>query len=340
MGCFRPLRGVFSARELLRNGKIQGQVIVERQQAGPCPSDSITELAGMRQHDHQPWPVFWVRADDARLVGSMLHWRDRHDRLCLEGVFHLAHRRRLSEDRFFAQIKVPHPEKLQGAWTSLASNWADGKNYFHWMTDGLTRLLVRDHLPEDTRILLPSKVPGYITETLEMLGLSHIAQTAPSQCVGPERFYFCSPTSMTGVWNPLGFDWLRQRFQAFRCIEPSGDPVFLTRRGNTRIPRNIDEIETLFSDNGFQIVDCGSLNVREQIRMASGAPAIAGFHGAAMTNLLWAHPGTRVMEIFTNPYLNACYEQIAFQGGLDYTYHVDAQGGLLDKIRQWMKIRG
>lgn len=58
--------------------------------------------------------------------------------------------------------------------------------------------------------------------------------------------------------------------------------------------------------------------VREQISVTSAAPAIAGFHGAAMTNLLWANPGTPVLEIFSPEYLNACYEQIAFHHCMAY----------------------
>jgi len=116
-----------------------------------------------------------------------------------------------------------------------------------------------------------------------MLGLAHLAQTAPSACVRPERFYFCSPTAMTGVWNPLGFDWLREKFTPFRSPAASGPPIFLTRRGNSRAPQKLEQIESIFSKHGFQIIDCGSLTVTEQIRITSAAPAIAGLHGAAMT---------------------------------------------------------
>lgn len=336
IGSFRPLRGSFSALELLRAGKVQGAIIAESQPTGPCPSGSITELAGMRQHDHQPWPVFWVRADDARFVGSMLHWRDPHDRICSEGVFHMPQRRRLSEDRYLAQILVPEATRLPGAWVSLASNWADGRNYYHWITDGLTRLLVREHLPEETRILLPARTPAYITETIAMLGLAHLSHSAPSACVAPERFYFCSPTAMTGVWNPLGFDWLREKFAPFRSPVASGPPVFLTRRGNTRVPQKLEQIESIFSKHGFQIIDCGSLTVTEQIRITSAAPAIAGLHGAAMTNLLWAQPKTPVLELFTPGYLNACYEQMAFQGNLSYSGIVLDQSDAQIILNDWL----
>jgi hypothetical protein len=54
-----------------------------------------------------------------------------------------------------------------------------------------------------------------------------------------------------------------------------------------------------------------------------------------MTNLLWVNPGTPVMEIFSPEYLNGCYEQIAFQGGLDYTPVILEDREPLSRISDW-----
>jgi len=337
IGSFQPLRGNFSAIDLLDQGSLQGELIARSQVPGPCPPGSMTERAGMRQHDHQPWPVFWVRSDDARLVGRMLHWRDPQDRLCSEGVFHLHERRRFGEDGIFAQIFVPEAKFLPGAWTSIASNLGDGSNYFHWMLDNLTRLRVRESLPEPTRILLPQGCHRFIAETIEMLGLQDEVDFPAAKCLQPERFYFCSATSMTGVWNPMGFDWLRQKFASFRASVASGKPVFFTRRGSARVPPDLARIEETFSQHGFDIVDCGMLSVKEQIQLSSQASAIAGLHGAALTNLLWALPGTPILEMFTAGYLNACYEQIAFQGCLDYKAHILSSEADIHALRKWCK---
>lgn len=334
-GSFRPLRGNFSAYQELKEGKLQGKLITECQPIGNCPPGSMTERAAFRQHDHQPWPIFWTKSTDARLVGRMLHWRDARDRICLEGVYHLPARRRLSEDKWHAQMIIKEPVKLPGAWTSVVSNWNDGKNYYHWLLDGLTRLAVRDRLPETTKILIPADPSGFVAETIRLLGLENQAVPAPAECVQPERFYFCAPTAMTGVWNPHGYQWLREKFSPHFAGAGSGPPVFLTRRGTSRLPSNLGEIEGYFSSKGFRILDCGSLSVLEQIRAVSGAPAVAGLHGAAMTNLLWARPGTPVLEIFQPNFLNACYEQIAYQVGHSYQYHIINDEYLPQALTQW-----
>ena len=336
IGIFQPLKGNFSALNSLKQCLLDGELLMEKQSVGPCPPGSITERCGMNQHDHQPWPVFWTRADDARLCGKLLHWRNPQNHICAEGCYQYPHRRRLGEDRLFAQLLVPRGHILKGAWTSIASNWGDGRNYFHWITDCLTRLRIREHLPETTRILIPMCPAPYVRESLEMLGISDICEMREEPCLQPERFYFCSPLAMSGVWNPLGFDWLRERFSPYFRPAASGKPIFLTRRASSRIPEQLSVIEAMFTEAGYEILDCGKLSFRQQIEAASAAPAISGIHGAAMTNILWAHQGTSVLELFQPQYLNACYEQIAFQGNLIYKAHILGGEKTLEDIKTWL----
>lgn len=295
----------------------------------------MTELCRFRQHDQQPWPIFWCRSDSARLVGRFGIWRNPDDEICSEAVYNHPDFISLGEDKWSAQLIVPNPLILEGAWTSLCSNWNRGGNYFHWLTDGLTRLLVRDSLPEDTRILIPPNPSSFVKETIELLGLSDKAVEMPAACLKPERYYFCSPMVMTGVRNPLGFAWLRKAFSPFYAERGSGNPIFLTRRGGARVPENISELEKYVEKIGFEIIDCGKIKVAEQISKISGATAVIGLHGAAMTNILWAQAGTPVLEIFDPGYLNGCYEQIAYEGGLPHTYFFREARTDLQKIDAW-----
>ncbi|MEO8616413.1 MAG: hypothetical protein ABI600_14810, partial [Luteolibacter sp.] len=170
-GNFRPLRGSFSARDLLDHGLLDGGILATEQPIGPCPPGSMTEKAGFQQNHHQPWPIFWTRAHDARLAGRLLLWRDQNDRVCSEGVYGMPDHKKFGDDRVFSQIHVTRPERLSGAWTSITSNWCSGKNYYHWLLDGLSRLCVRDLLPEKPGILVPAGMGNFAKETLELLGL-------------------------------------------------------------------------------------------------------------------------------------------------------------------------
>lgn len=335
IGRFRPLRGNFSAYAELQAGRLEGSVVAASQEKGASNPGSMTAISRLRQHDFQPWPIFWVRSDDATLVGRRHLWRDPQDLICEEAVYRHPKRISLGEDSWHSQIIVPEPRALPGAWTSLSSNWNDGGNYFHWIMDGLSRLLVRELLPEETRILIPSAAPRYVQETLALLGLSEQSTELPETSLRPERYYFCAPTAMTGVWNPIGTKWLRERFSPYFAGKDSGSPVFLTRRSGARIPENLDQIEGIMGSRGFEIVDCGRLSVRQQIEKLSAAPRIVGLHGAAFTNILWASPGTPVLEIFEPGYLNGCYEQMAYQAGLPHSFVSRGNGDEIAQIKKW-----
>jgi hypothetical protein len=339
VGMFQPLRSKFLAIVKLEQRSLPGAFLFHHQPLGPCTSGSMTERANMQQNNHQPWPVFWVRSDKARLVGSFRLWRDEADHWCSEDAYH-SERLNTHGDRPFAQTFVCQPLFLEGAWTSISSKWGMGDNYYHWMTDCLTRLLVREALPEPTRILVPRTNLKFVWETLDILGLTSLADCPSASILQPERYYFCSPTAMTGAWNPRGFSWLKGKFAPYLQFGATGKAVFLTRRHATRMPNNLDAIENIFSRNGFIIVDCAAHSVKEQIRIASSAPAIAGIHGAAMTNLLWARPNTPVLEIFAPNWLNAAYEQIALHGGLYYSAHILDQAKDIPFLDEWCHNAG
>ncbi len=336
LGQFKPLRGSFLAIESLRKRELEGSLIAPSQEIGLNSKGSLTDLACMQQHDYQPWPIFWVKSQGATLAGRMLFWRNHDAKLCSEGVFHENTGRKARKDLFFAQSYLAAPHALSGNWTSLLSNWGDGQNYYHWITDCLTRLSVRDTLPEHTKILIPSSPASYVKETMELLGLTETTLAAPGSHLHIETFYFCSPTAMTGAWNPYGWSWLQNKFSLFFASEPSSSPIFVTRRNALRIPANLDQIETVFSENGFRIIDCGEFTVKEQIHLFSSAPAIAGLHGAAMTNLLWARPNTPVLEICEKGYLNACYEQIAIHGKLKYEFLLNSEDLDQELSKKWI----
>lgn len=335
MGTFRPIKGRFRAFSELEYNSLSGGVITNSQPPGRCVSGSITELAGMTQHDLQPWPIFWTCTKNASLVGKALHWRNEKDQICSECVFNGPVRRHFRGEESLGQIFIGDPYSLEGSWTSIGSNWGTGSNYYHWFTDCLTRLAAREHLPEETKILIPDSTAPFVDETLKMLGVHNLCHRPPARHINVETYYFCSPTAMTGAWNPFGYGWLREKFATQLHHDQLGPPVFLTRKNTNRIPQVLGKLESLFNDAGFEIIDCGQHSVAEQMRISSRASRIAGIHGAAMTNIMWARPGTPILEIFERSYLNGCYEQIANYCKLDYSHLILDNQHSIDAIIGW-----
>jgi len=301
IGRFQPLRGYFSAYQLLKKKKISGAILKERQSTRADIAASINERA--------------------------------------EASYGFTKRMNIRSQRFFDNAYLDKPEKLSGAVTSLLTNWTSGNNYYHWIIDALPRLAIRESLPETTRMIIPNSSMRFVQESISLLGLEDLCIIPTSNHLICERFYFISPTAQTGHWNPFAYDWLRRKFSTYFSSSSSISRLFFTRKGCKRIPNNIGEIEALFERNGFYIVDAGKLTMIEQIALSSSARCIAGLHGAAMTNLIWSKkqiPILAILEIFESTYLNACYENIAVYNECYYHYIFCDISDAQHHITQWI----
>lgn len=69
------------------------------------------------------------------------------------------------------------------------------------------------------------------------------------------------------------------------------------RRAKRRRLLNEDEVTALVEAQGFTSVTLEDLPMREQMDLFAGASVIVAQHGAGLTNLIHARPGTRVLEI-------------------------------------------
>lgn len=70
--------------------------------------------------------------------------------------------------------------------------------------------------------------------------------------------------------------------------------LYLRRGGQFRRLTNEAEVEGLLARRGFEIVQPGALSLEDQVRLFREAEAIVSPTGAALTNLAWCRPGTRV----------------------------------------------
>ena len=79
-----------------------------------------------------------------------------------------------------------------------------------------------------------------------------------------------------------------------------GRKIYISRRnaGRRRI-LNDAEMEALLVRRGFEMVTLGPQPIEEQARLFAEADVIVAQHGAALTNLLYASPGAKVVEIFS-----------------------------------------
>jgi len=76
----------------------------------------------------------------------------------------------------------------------------------------------------------------------------------------------------------------------------------------------------LLEKYGFQAVSMDNKTVQQQADLFSSAEAIVALHGAALTNLLFAKPGVKVIELASYGYVNNCFYTMASYAEADYLY--------------------
>ena len=312
---FGPSHGSFTAMELLTSGVVQGRVL---EPAHPPPNrpTPLQALTGMGQEQIGSWPVFWTRHAQARLVGRTLIVQDAHKRICYEAAYGSFGLRR---DAAFNYVWLPRPVHLEGNWTSVISQWSDG--FYHWFMDALPRLGLLSELPADTRILVPTPLAGYQLETLGWLGLQERFRPTAERHLVVENFFFSSPPAMTGCHDPYTVRFLRE------ALLGHADPAYksprrfyIKRVGRPRGVNNEQQVTEFFERHGWAVIDTEDLTIAQQIRLFKDAEAICTIHGAALTHLVWCAPGTRVLELVADTFINGVYEGLSGRVGVRHRF--------------------
>jgi len=297
--------GFYSGIDQVERGERPGRLCLRGQVLPPLQKPSLIEAANMEQNGRQPWPVFWLTERQARLVGPSLALMNSNKELLIESVFGKEFCRR---DPSFNYVRLTEPVYLPGCWTSLIHCWSEG--YYHWIMDALPRLALLDEFPPDTGILVRGPLRPYQKESLKMLGLLDRVRVTSEQHLMVEEYWFTSPVGMTGCTNPHAVHWLRDRFlpQGVKAATPAR--FCIRRRGKTRGIRNQDELWDLLARLGWVVVDLEDLSFSEQITWFNHAECIIGEHGGGFTNVVWASPRVRLVELCADRFLNGCYEAI------------------------------
>ncbi len=185
------------------------------------------------------------------------------------------------------------------------------RNYYHWLLDGLGRWSVCPTasfpclLPwsgEPFQQAGPALVPGLAARGVTL---------GPGQAIEVRRLHWT--TSLTGVGTQF-HPALRRLGEAMRSSAPTTDrPALYVCRDDTanRPLRNEAAVMRLCADRGFHIVRLAMLPVAEQAALFGGARRIVAPHGGGLGNLLFCRPGTKLLELQMDRYVNWCFRRLA-----------------------------
>ena len=201
--------------------------------------------------------------------------------------------------------------------------------YYHWLIDVAPKICAAQEAYgrdlEGWKLCWPKVGRAYEEQTLALLGApaSGTVDTRESGGLSAEVLA-CAPIPWWEEPPHPRVHLLRQRLEAHRA-ERAGARLFITRAG-TRACTNQPEVLDVLARHGFRPVDFDGMPLAEQIRLVSAAETVGGFHGAGLANILWCHPGTRVIDLLPPNYQPKWFANLSAMLGLRY-HPLEAQPG-------------
>jgi capsular polysaccharide biosynthesis protein len=200
-------------------------------------------------------------------------------------------------------------------------------NYYHWICEDLPRLLLfeESNREKSRPILVDRNISAWQQELLVRLGVD----PARWRCVNFDaplrlsRLNVPTLVSKNLLVHPVAAQMVRERLGVGEggASPREGKRLYLSRKsGGSRIASFLNEAEVWdqFRRAGFQAVDTGNLSVDAQIELFADAEIVAGPGGAALTNLIFAPRGCRVLVLASSAAAGETFSSLASALGQDY----------------------
>jgi hypothetical protein len=202
------------------------------------------------------------------------------------------------------------------------------ENYYHWLIDSLVPLsLIAPYLPPGTTLILPGSLQHFRERpigkldhlaVLEAFGFGDMKRIEiPGQIVRVEDLFWPDRCTI----NQLPAACLRAaRDRALSRRKPASGPRtrIYVRRAKTRVVANTHVVESVLKRNGFRPVLMEDLTALEQIDLFARAEMVVAPHGAAMANLIFCPPGTKVLELSPDCEYRPFFNEISAKLGLTH----------------------
>lgn len=230
--------------------------------------------------------------------------------------------------------KLPPVEPIKGTVAVLSVSFA-GTNYYHWLLDLLPRLALIQrggvNLDSIDYFLVNDRASRFQRESLELLGIPKhkIMESHWHPHIQATELIVPSFPCDTGHFARWQTEWLQEKFRPGNAAKPFRR-LYLNRRNvSYRRVENESGVEIFLEQYGFESIDPGDYSIEEQARLFAETEILIAPHGAALANIVFCQPGTKVVELLHPRAVNLMFWTLSEAIGLNY-YYCLAEGDLPD----------
>jgi hypothetical protein len=201
--------------------------------------------------------------------------------------------------------------------------------YAHWLVGAMAVLDVMSrHVPRTSRLLVPGTLldlqrrPNGFNhrEIMNLLGFGRMpVLESGAEIVWADDVIFMDRP----VADEIPADQLRD-FRD-RVLQPFGGPgersrrLYIQRTGASGLADQTG-VERFLAAQGFELVRPDYLSHEQQVKLFQEAAFVAGAHGGGLANILFSHPGVKVLELMPDDAFRPDYWRLAEKLGHVYGF--------------------
>lgn len=212
-----------------------------------------------------------------------------------------------------AKIKIDGTNNL-----IIHNHWSSG--YHHWITESLVRILSVN--PQEYNLIIPADYPKFAFEILSTYSFKSIIKI-PARTGAFVQNITIPFNPDSGFYQKENLNEIKTHFfnhYNIPAVSPSSK-IYITRKNaSKRKVENEAVLVPILEKLGFVIVDADNLTFLEQIKLFSACKILISIHGAALTNCIFMHENTTVLELYKkNTFINYCYERMTKELNISHT---------------------
>jgi capsular polysaccharide biosynthesis protein len=218
-------------------------------------------------------------------------------------------------------LRVPNPtHRVSGKTLYLSSVWGDTFYHFHADVLGkLYNLLNWLDVSYFDQVVIHPNVRNYIKDWFAIIAPTQNYICEPSDPTIYEELYIPSYYHATAHISRELMDFLGG-LRPYKN-KTANQKLYISRsKANWRRIANEHELKEGLEKRNFKIVCMEDYASADQQKLVTNSNLVVAPHGAGLTNLMFANPETKVIEIFGRDYINSCFYELACERQLQYLY--------------------
>ncbi|MEM7790163.1 MAG: glycosyltransferase family 61 protein [Verrucomicrobiota bacterium] len=254
------------------------------------------------------------------------------------------------ESLIFKQRSFPEVESISGTVFVMIAGGVSGRgNYFHWLVDVVPRLqLLKDSglASKVDKYLVPQYKSDFQKTTLRLLGVDESKVIECTSSTHLQCDVLMASSHPRGRKSVLIPDWVFSFYQEQKKkLLVAGEypkRMYVTRKDSSlRGILDEDRLIEYLAQHGFEPITLAEHDFDGKVNLFSNADMIISAHGAGLTNLFFSNPESRLLELFTEGFVDPVLMNLAERNKVIYDYiifpknnaaHEDAKGQYEDII--------